>query len=270
MVLLSLQTRRKQATTGLSHQVCFVRNAGADKTGTRRSLTYESKSPIEQGKKFLSFTSVICYPVRTSIPYIDLLADMQHLLASPSLTDVPLGSPSENAPLRNFSKIQPDFLLEDIASERCKEISMPSWPSQEEIPCLASLFDGSSGQHCPVERLLDSLLDVDLCTDLLPMPNVLNERKTKTQRAPVPPVFFSGTIQCQDIVTPIDVPNINTSNTFESDTGKAAKRLRQQLVGFAFFENQYVMSAAPYDCLVYSLMDSSPLQSDTISFRYCP
>ena len=211
-----------------------------------------------------------------SIPRIDLLAGTQLLLASPSPTDVLLGSPQENAPLCNLSKIEPDFLLEKIADplddvgEIRQEISMPSWPSKREIPCLASLFDGSSGQQCPVQRLLDSLLDADLCTDLFPMPNALNESKIKTQRPLMPPVFFSGTVQCQDIVSPIAVLDINTSNAiFESDTGKAARRLRQQLVGFAFFENQYVMYVVPCDFLVYSLMTSSLLETDTISFPYC-
>ena len=55
------------------------------------------------------------------------------------------------------------------------------------------------------------------------------------------PIFFSGTIECMGAVTSIpvlDTIDTKASNAFESEMGKEARGLRQQLVGFAFFENQ--------------------------------
>ena len=169
-------------------------------------------------------------------------------LASSSLSDVLWRRPQDNAQACKLSKIELDFPLEwnetnDADRTECRQqVMMPSWPSQEEIPCLPLLFDGSCGQRCPNQRLLNSLLHVNLQTDLFAMPDTLQQSKANTQHPPImAPIFFSGTMECLGADTSIpvlDTIDTKASNAFESEMGKEARGLRQQLVGFAFFENQ--------------------------------
>lgn len=164
-------------------------------------------------------------------------------LDRPYLSDMFWRRPQESTPACNLSKIEPDFIVGEnqnadaVAAARVQNIVVPTWPSHE-IPCVPSLFGGSSDQRCPKLRFLDSLLDVELRTDLFPMPNTVQKYETTPQHHSLPPVFFSGTIECQEAITPIPVVDIKPPNMFESSMAKEATRLRQQLVGFAFFENQ--------------------------------